>query len=237
MKRNVFRFAVMALLALSPVRMKAQEQQARPPRTPMMNDESGLPKSRSVPDVDILRTKESGSPVPNPRAVLESALTKMSRARTLRTRMLMALPAGERLLKIESVRPDRVHIVAPDGEMIIIGRKLYSSFGRDVWQETQMPAGGQAAAGAFDFQSFLKEMLNKAGVRVTGQVLGTETVDDVEAVTYEFTVTDEKETGVVQVSVGKQDGYMRRLFLLGDAISLKIWFSDINGDVTIDAPI
>ncbi|HEU4390597.1 MAG TPA: hypothetical protein VFV34_22530, partial [Blastocatellia bacterium] len=197
---------------------------------------SGM-RTRSAPDVDILQTKSSGSPVPNPRAVLESVLKKMSQARAVRTRMLTALPSGERLLKIESVKPDRVHIIAPDGEMIIIGRKLYSTFGQGTWQVTPLPAGGGSEAGAFDFQAFIREMMSKTGVSITGQILGDETVDEVEAVAYEFTVTDGKETGVMQVSVGKQDGYMRRLFLLGDAISLKIWFSDINGDLSIEAPI
>jgi hypothetical protein len=203
----------------------------------MLTEESILPGGRAIPDVDVTRTNASGSAVRNPRAVLEAALGKMSRARCFRTRMLTTLPTGNRLLKIENVRPDRVRIVAPDGEMIMIGRKLYVTVGRGAWQVTQLPAGGQPEGAGLDFQAFLREMLNKTGAGVTGQVLGDETVDDVEAVAYEFTMTDGAESGVVQVSVGKQDGYMRRLFISGDAISLKIWFSDINGELSIEAPI
>ena len=80
-------------------------------------------------------------------------------------------------------------------------------------------------------------MIGKAGVRITGQVVGEHTLDGVEAFAYEFEVTDGSESGRLQLSVGKKDGYMRRMSLSGDGIVMKISFSKINEQLSIEAPM
>lgn len=227
--------AVVLLLVLA---VDAQGQEPRRPAAPMLtNDDVLSPRApHSLSEESVSRTNVSGSPLRNARAVLETALTKMSEVNSLRTRLQTFLPTGQREILIESVKPDRVHVISPYGEMITIGRKFYvkSTAG---WEVTSAPAGGAQSDAGFDFRTFVKEMTAKAGVRITGQVLGRQMIDGVETVAYEFAVTDGSETGTIQVSVGKEDGYIRRMSLSGGAVEIKIWFTNINEQISIEPPM
>ena len=160
----------------------------------------------------------------------------MGEVNSLRTRMQTFLPSGQREILIESMKPDRIHVISPYGEMIAIGRKFYMK-SNGAWEVTPVPAGGAQSDAGFDFRTFVKEMIAKANVRITGQVLGGQMIDGVETVAYEFSVTDGSETGTIQVSVGKEDGYIRQMFLSGGAVDIKIWFTKINEQLSIEPPM
>jgi hypothetical protein len=61
--------------------------------------------------------------------------------------------------------------------------------------------------------------------------------DGVETVVYEFRVSDASETGSVQISVGKDDGYIRRISISGGSIRIKIWYTNINEPFSIEPPM
>jgi len=226
---------IVVLLALA---VDAQRQEPRPPGAPVLtNDDVLSPRAaHSLPDDRIRRTDQSSSPLRNARTVFESALSKMVEVNSVRTRMQTSLPSGEREILIESMKPDRMHIISSDFEMIVIGRKSYLK-SNDGWQVTSMPAGAARSDAALDFRTLLKQMLSKSGVRMTGQVLGGQMIDGVDTVAYEFAVTDGSETGTIQLSVGKEDGYMRRMSLSGGAIGFKVWFTNINEQFSIEPPM
>jgi len=199
-------------------------------------DVSSPSAAHSVPEESVNRTNLSGSLVRNPRAVLEGALTKMSDVDSVRTRLQTTLPEGQMELLIESMKPDRIHVISPYGEMIGIGRKFYVKSAGG-WEVKSEPLGG-AQSEAFDIRAFLKQMTAKlSGVRLTGQVLGSQMIDGVETVVYEFAVTDASESGTVQMSVGKDDGYIRRMSLSGGSLSIRIWYTNINEQFSIEPPM
>lgn len=226
---------VLLLLVLT---VDAQRQEPRRPAAPMLTNEDVLSPgaAHSVAEESVSRTNLTGSPLRNARAVLESALIKMGEVNSLRTRMQTSLPAGHAEILIESMKPDRTHVIFPSGEMITIGRKFYvKSTGG--WVVTSAPRGGALSKPVFDPQTFLKEMLSKfSSVRITGKVLGDQMIDGIETVAYEFTVTDASETGTIQVSVGKKDGYLRHMFLSGP-VDIKIWYTNINEHISIEPPM
>jgi hypothetical protein len=235
-RTSTLSFAVAALLLTASIDVRSQEP--RRPRAPALTSEDVLtPRSvHPLPDESISRTSPSGAPLRNARTVLESALTKMGEINSLRTRLQASMPTGQREVMIESIKPDRAHIVSSDGEMIVIGRKFYMKNSAG-WQVTSLPAGGAQSDSGLDFRTIVKQLIGKPGVRVTGQVLGTQSIDGVDAIAYEFAITDGSETGTIQLSVGKEDGYMRRMALSGGALGIKVWFTDINEQFSIDPPM
>jgi hypothetical protein len=80
-------------------------------------------------------------------------------------------------------------------------------------------------------------MIVKSSVRITGQVLGDQVIDGVDTIAYEFTVADRAESGKIQMSVGKEDGYIRRMSLLGGPVDIKIWFTNMNEPFSIEPPM
>lgn len=228
--------AIPALLLTAIIDVRSQEpRRQRPPV--LTSDDVLAPRSvNPLPDDSISRTGPSGTPLRNARIVLESALTKMGEINSLRTRLQASMPTGQRDVMIESIKPDRAHIVSSDGEMIVIGRKFYMKNNAG-WQLTSLPAGGAQSDSGLDFRALVKQMLGKPGVRLTGQVLGTQSIDGVDSIAYEFAITDGSETGTIQVSVGKEDGYIRRMALSGGALEIKVWFTDINERFSIDPPM
>src|SRR5262245_14197180 len=226
-----------AICLLAPQANRAQQEPARP-RTPTMTTEDAIGSGgRAMPEVNIAKTAASGSPIRNPRAFIESMFSKMSAIESVRTRMQTSLPTGVRGVTIETVKPDRGHLVGPDGELIFIGRKFYARMGDVQWQVTARPTNEKTAASGFDFGTFVKPLLSKTGVQNTGLILGDETIEGTDTIAYEFTITEGGENGVMQACVGKEDGFLRRLFFAGGAMSLKIWFSSINEPLSIEAPI
>lgn len=222
------------MLALAADAQRAGSQRRAAPV--MTNDDVSSPRaSHSSSDESTNLSGAERSPLRNARAVLEAAMTKIGEVSSVRTRIQTSLPTGEREITIESMKPDRTHIMSDDSEMIVIGRKFYMK-NRGSWQVTSMPAGGASDMG-LDFRTFVKQMTAKSGVRITGQVVGSQALDGVETVAYEFSVTDGSETGTIQICVGKEDGFMRRMFLLGGAPEIKIWFTGINEQFSIEAPM
>jgi len=160
----------------------------------------------------------------------------MGEVNSLRTRIETSLAAGVREVLIESVRPDRMHITSAEGEMIQIGGKFYLKSGGE-WQVKSLPAGGAQSDSGFDFRTLVKQMITKSGLRLTGQLLGDQVVDGVDTTVYEFAVTDGSQTGTIQLSVGKKDGYMRRMSLNGGGLGIQLWFTNINEQLSIEAPM
>lgn len=238
MKRTSTLASALAVVLLLVLAVGAQQQGPGRPRAPMLTNEDVFSPgvAHSLPEESISRTNLTGSPVRNPRAVLESALTKLGEVNSVRTRIQGSLPEGQREILIESMKPDRLHVTSSYGEMIAIGRKLYMK-STGGWQVTAMPADGPQSRAGFDFRTLVKEMISKSSVRMTGKVLGSQMIDGVDTVTYEFAVTEGSETGTIQVSVGKADGYMRRMSVLGGALSINFWFTDINEQFSIEPPM
>ena len=238
MRKTYSLTAVIAVVfMLTPV-VGAQRPETRRPATPMLtNDDVSSPRSvTSRPEETISRTSSTGSALRNPRAVLESALTKLGEVNSVRTRMQSSMTLGAQDVLIESVKPDRMHVTSAYGEMIMIGRKFYMKSAGG-WQVTSSREGMNQSDAGLDFRTLVKQMLAKTNIKVTGQILGGETIDGVEAVAYEFSVTDGVETGTINVSVGKDDGYMRRMSLSGGPINVRMWFTDINQPISIEPPM
>ena len=236
MRTSTLSFLILVVLLLA-IPADARQARSQRPRSPLMtNEDVWSPRARSsTADESVSPTGAASSPLRNARAVLEGALTKMSEVSSVRTRVQTSLPTGEREVLIETMKPDRTHIMSADGEMFVIGRKFYVKTG-ETWNVTSVPAGSKSDVG-FDFRTFVKQMMAKSNVRVTGQVVGGQILDGVDTVAYEFAVTDGSETGTVQVCVGKQDGYIRRMFLSGGALEIKIWFTNLNEHFSIEAPM
>src|SRR5713226_9465420 len=108
MKRRItFSCAATFLLTALPLLITAQQQQQQLVRSsPRLSNEDLLsPVVTNVPvepDAQPTVTSKTGVPVRNPRSVLENALTKLSGARSLRTRLQMTLPTGEREVVAET---------------------------------------------------------------------------------------------------------------------------------------
>jgi hypothetical protein len=147
--------------------------------------------------------------------------------------MQSSLPSGQVEVLLESMKPDRVHVVSPYGEMIAIGRKFYVK-GSGGWSVTTAKAA-QSDAG-FDFNTLIKQLIEKSGVKITGERLGAQTVDGIDTVAYAFEVSDGNQTGRIELNIGK-DGYMRQMFLSGGGLDLKLWFSNLNEPLSIEPPM
>lgn len=242
MRRTSTLSTALAVVLLLVLTVDAQRQEPRRPAAPMLTSEDVLSSGagHSIAEESVSRTSLSGSPLRNPLGVLEGALTNMGEVNSVRTRLQTSLPTGQTEFVIESMKPDRMHVISSYGEMIAIGRKFYVK-SAGVWQIQSAPVGGAQSEVVFDFRTFLKQMMAKMvkspGVRITGQVLGGQMIDGVETVVYEFAVTDASETGTVQICIGKADGYMRRMFLLGKAVEIKIWYTGINEQFSIEPPM
>lgn len=97
----------------------AQQGQPRRPAPMMTTDDVLSPRSASPQPIESdVRTTSQGSPVKNPRAILESAITKMSELDSLRIRMQLLSPSGPLDAVIETMKPDRLHVTSSLGEMI-----------------------------------------------------------------------------------------------------------------------
>jgi hypothetical protein len=83
----------------------------------------------------------------------------------------------------------------------------------------------------------LKQLVGKSGVRITGVFLGVQSIDGVDAEAYEFAVTDGSENGTIQLSVGKEDGYIRRMSVSEGAFGIKIWFTNLDEQFSIEPPM
>jgi hypothetical protein len=243
MRRITFSCAAAFLMTVLPLLITAQQQpQQQPvrPGSPRLSNEDLLsPRVTNVPvepDAQPTLTSKIGAPVRNPRSVLENALIKMNGVRSLRTRLQVTLPAGAREVVAEMIKPDRMRVTAPDGEIVVIGQDCYYRPAGGDWQVTKSRLTLDPAGSALDYSVLVKQMLNTAGVTITGRVLGEEAIDGFESIVYEFTVTDGAETGTITASIGKGDGFLRRLFMSGSGLTLKAWFTSINENFTIEKP-
>ena len=213
----------------------AQQGQPRRPAAPMMTSDDVLTPRSANPqfiEPDVLTTTK-GSPVKNPRAILENALSKMSELNSVRTRMQSVLPSGSIDVVIETMKPDRMHVTTPYGEMISIGRKFYVK-GSEGWSVTS--GNAQQSDAGLDFRAMIKQFIEKSRVTVTGYLLGPQTVDGIDTVAYTFEVNDGNEFGIIVVYLGK-DGYIRQMFLSGRAVNLKMWFNNLNEPLSIEPPM
>jgi len=131
------------------------------------------------------------------------------------------------------MKPDRMHVTSPYGEMISIGRKFYVK-GTGGWSVTSGNAM-QSDAG-LDFRALVKQFIEKSRVTITGYLLGPQTVDGIDTTAYTFEVTDGREFGKIELYVGK-DGYIRQMFLSEGAVNLKLWFNDLNEPLSIEPPM
>jgi len=211
------------------------QQPARPKAPVLTSDDLGA-SSRGIArsDEEII-SAPAGTEIRNPRTMLESILSKMNEMRSARTRFQAVLPGGERDVMIESVKPDRVHVLSSDGEMIVIGRKFYVKT-NGAWQVTTTPTAGSELDSALNFQNLVREMLGRSQIRVSGKTLGTQSLD-VEAIVYEFTVSDRSDTGTIRLSVGKDDGFVRRMVITGGGLDIRVSCSDINEAISIEPPM
>jgi len=233
---RISKYVAAFVLLLLAIGVEAQSQQTR--RSPMLSsDDLSSPRaSRSTVEEPVVRNEASGTPIRNAREVLESALTKISEVKSSRARMQMSSAAGQREVFIESVKPDRMHVSSPDAEMIAIGRKFYVKTGGG-WTVQTAPATSSTLDSGFDVRTFIREMISKGNVRISGKILGSQVVDGVETVAYEFAVTEGSESGTLRLSVGKQDGYMRLLSATGGGIDMMVMFSSLNEPISIEAPM
>jgi hypothetical protein len=171
-------------------------------------------------------------------------LTKMAEVNSVRTRIQTLLPTGKREILIETVKPDRTHVMSPEGEMVVIGGTFYLKTNAG-WQVTTVPAGNAAQSDSgFDFSALIKQMIGKSKVLITGQFLDDQVLDGVDCAAYEFELTDRSETGTIQVNIGKKDGYMRRLSISGPGLvqggsgpTINVWFTNINEPLSIQPPM
>lgn len=237
MRRISTLFTAVIAVVLLLMAVDAQRPEPRRPSAPMLTNEDLLsPGTATTNEESVSRPKVSGSPLRNARVVLESLFTRMAEVNSVRTRMRGSLPEGEREILLESIKPDRLHVISPEMEIIAIGRKSYvKNAGR--WELTAMPDGGPQSSAGFDFRTLVKQMISKPSVHITGQVLGTQMLGGVDTIAYEFAITEGSENGTIQISVGKADGYMRQMSVSGGAINIKFWFTDINQRFSIEPPI
>jgi hypothetical protein len=213
----------------------AQQGQARKPAVPMMtNDDVLSPRSVSPLAIESeTRAAANGTPLRNARTILEGAISKMSELNSVRTRMQSLFPSGQVEVLVESMKPDRMHVVSPYGEMISIGRKFYVK-GAGGWSVTTAKAP-QSDAG-LDFKTLIKQFIEKSGVKITGERLRPQTIDGIDTDAYAFEVSDGNQTGRIELNIGK-DGYMRQMFLSGEGLDLKLWFSNLNEPLSIEPPM
>jgi hypothetical protein len=240
MRRITFSCAATVLLTALPLLVTAQQQQQPVRPSPRLSNEDlpspGVTNVPIEPDARPTVTGKTGVAVRNPRSVLENALTNLTGVRSLRTRLQMTLATGGREVVAEVVKPDRMRVTAPDGEIVVIGQDCYYRPAGGVWQVTKSSSAVNAAGSALDYSALVKQLLNGRGVTITGRVLGEETIDGFETVVYEFTVTDRAETGTITAAIGKDDGFLRRLFVLGPGVTMRAWFTSINENFTIERP-
>jgi hypothetical protein len=213
----------------------AQQEKPRRPAAPMMTSDDVLttPPSNLPPIESDFLTTTKGSPVKNPRAILENAITKMSELNSVRTRMQSVLASESIDVVIESMKPDRMHVTWTYGEMISIGRKFYVK-GTGGWSVTSVKPPQSDAL--LDFRALVKQLIEKSRVTITGYLLGPQTVDGIDTVTYTFEVNDGNEFGKIDLYLGK-DGYIRQMFLSGRAVNLKMWFNNLNEPLSIEPPM
>jgi hypothetical protein len=210
-------------------------------RTPQLSTEDLKSRANSAetkkPEDEVKVSKSRRTPVQNARAILHNALSDLAQARSLRMRIEMKLPAGGGEGIVEIVKPDRIRAIRADTEIIAIGGNVYLRSEGGPWQRTSAPAGGPRSVAGLDLPAFLDGLLRKSGARVTGRTIGDEVVDGYDTVAYEFTVSDNDDTGTIQLSIGKADGIPRRMSMVGPGIDVKVWFSSINENLSIEPPM
>ncbi|HSE38404.1 MAG TPA: hypothetical protein VLG74_13955 [Blastocatellia bacterium] len=247
MKRIAIVVVAATILAQCGLAADVKAQQSRLPRTPALTTDDLSPSGSSPlrSEEKAIPVRPRGSTLDNARQVLASVLTRMTEAESFRTRIQTFLPTGQREVLIETMKPDRMHVVSPEGELIAIGGTFYLK-NRGSWRVTTVPGrkAGQSDSG-LDFGTLVKQMTGRSGILISGHLLGDRVLDGVECVVYEFEVTDRSETGTIEVSVGKGDGYMRRLSISDrhtpvprrSGSLINVWFTNINEPLSIQPPM
>jgi hypothetical protein len=200
---------------------------------PVTRPASGAPDDRET----ITRLNgEKGTPIRNPLAVLRGSLSRMNRITSLRTHLQSSSSDGTRDLVAETIKPDRMRIISPDAEIIVIGHACYIKRADDDWQVTKSTAALSLSAPVLDYAQFVNKMLATPGLSITGRLVGDEVIDGYTTIAYEFTIAEGRERGIIEACVGKDDGFLRRLFLFAPSLTLKAWFTGINETFTIEKP-
>jgi hypothetical protein len=245
MKRFAIVSAALLILLQAAFAAEPKPQQSRPSRAPSLTSDDLLSPgaSSSARPEERLPTHSRGPALQNARSVLEKAMSKMSEVRSVRIRMQTVLPSGPREILIETIAPDRMHLVSAEGEMIVIGSTFYLK-SDGAWQVSKVPGSFPGKDSGFEFGTLVKQFITKSGVRITGHSLGDFVLDGVDTSGYEFEVSDRSETGSIQLSVGKQDGYIRRLSISGptfveggSGLTMTVWFTNINEPLSIQPPM
>ena len=247
MKRIVIVVAAALIVLQAAFAAEPTPQQPRPSRAPSLTSDDLLSPGASPsmrPEEKLPAIHSPGPALQNARSVLEKVMSKMSEVKSVRTRIQTVLPSGPSEMLIETVAPDRMHLVSQEGEMIVIGTTFYLK-SNGVWQVSKVPGSYAGTDSRFEFGTLVKQLISKTGVRITGHSLGDFVLDGVDTVGYEFEVSDRSETGSIQLSVGKQDGYIRRLSISGgpafvdggSGLRLTVWFTNINEPLSIQPPM
>jgi hypothetical protein len=246
MKRLAILIVAATIFVPAALAAEARAQQARPRAPILTTDDLMSPAGSALPGPEKLSASHSrGSTLPNARSVLESVFTKMAEVKSVRTRIQSFLSTGQREVVIEAMKPDRMHVTSPEGEFIAIGSTFYLK-NNGGWRVTTLPTGKAAqSASGLDFGALVKQMLGTSGLLIAGHQLGDQVLDGVDTAAYEFDITDRTGNGTIQVSVGKLDGYMRRLSISGgprfsqgeSELIINVWFTDINETFSIQPPM
>ena len=147
--------------------------------------------------------------------------------------MQSLMPSGSIDVIVESMKPDRMHVTSPYGEMISIGGKFYVK-GTEGWSVT--PGNAPQSDAGLDFSALIKQFIEKSRVRITGYLLGPQTIDGIDTTAYAFEVTEGKEFNKIELYLGN-DGYIRQMFLSGRTLNLKMWFNNLNEPLSIEPPM
>jgi hypothetical protein len=229
--------AALCLLLSLPLVITAQ-QHSRPQSPRLSNDD--LPPSGSAQPGELETITglngNTGTPVHNPLAVLRNSLTRMGTINSLRTHLQFSSTEGTREIIAEMIKPDRMRVTAPDAEVVVIGQTYYVRKPGEDWQVASSKSSLNMSVSALDYAQFLNKMLTTPGISVTGRAMGDEVVDGYTTVAYEFTITDGNQKGTIETAVGKDDGFLRRLFMYAPSMTLKAWFTGINEGFKIERP-
>ena len=237
--------AVIAILVLISLGVVAQEAGSPRPKTPRMTTDDLRPSktetSPSLPVADSIpvnRSTTGARKLSNPRAVLETAINRLSEIRSVR----MRVQGGGQMEGLSEIlmetRPQpKLKVMGFGTEMIVVGETMYvRTPGRD-WQSTPAPATLDSLKFKAEAGKMIDELLAKSNSSLSGRVLGEGEIDGIEVVLYEFTATSGGKKGSLEVAIGKADGLFRRFSGDGVGSGMTILLDRFDEDFGIEPPI
>ncbi len=236
-----------ALALILPTNAAAQQSNTTKRKTPSLSTDdvrygaSSKVVETPIDPLEIPSEGNSKAPVIDARAIMKNAFAKLASVASLRTSIkVSAGSAAATDMVIEVARPDRVHVINPQMEMVVIGSTAYLKVNGGEWQTTKIGSDQQQMNNLMiNPADVIDRLFATPGLKLAARVVGKATLDSTATTVYEiFRLDDKNDDGTVRLWIGDSDKLPLKMEMSASkpAIKMSFRFSDFNSDFAINAP-